>query len=108
LFWVYALSPSAPSQASFLWFLGFVNSWLTLLVAALFTTVVCLSFWRHRKPNLIFVGAAICLVGVYFIIYDVVSVWVPVYRDFLPLTDFWMVTLPILGVALWLNARNLK
>jgi hypothetical protein len=107
-FWVYALSASAPPQAGFFEVVGFMNSWLTLLITAIFTTVVCLGFWRHRKPNLIFVGAAICLVGVYFVIYDVVSVWVPVYRDFLPLTDFWMVTLPILGVALWLYARNLK
>ena len=108
LLWVYALSCSAPPQTGFLEFLGFVNSWLTLLVAALVTSVVCLDFLRLRRPSLRFVGAAICLVGVYFVIYDVVSVWVPVYRDFLPLTDFWMLTLPILGVALSLDMRNLK
>jgi hypothetical protein len=108
LFWVYALSSSAPPQIGFLEALGFVNSWLTLLVAAIVTTVACLDSWRHRKPNLRFVGATICLVGVYFVIYDLVSVWVPVYRDFLPLTDFWMLMLPILGVALWFKTWQLK
>ena len=108
LFWVYALSSSAPPQAGFFEVFGFVNSWLTLFVAALVTTVVCLDFWRHRKPNFHFVGAAICLVGIYFVIYDVVSVWVTAYSDFLPLTDFWMLTSPILGVAIWLNKRQLK
>ncbi len=108
LFWVYALSSLAPPQTGFFEFLGFLNSWLTLLVAAIVTSVVCLDFWRHGKPNFRFVGAAICLVGVYFVIYDVVSVWVPVYRDFLPLTDFWMLTLPILGVALWFNTNQFK
>jgi len=108
LFWVYALSSLAPPQTGFFEVLGFLNSWLTLLVAALVTTVVCLVFWCNGKPNFRFVGATICLVGVYFVIYDVVSVWVPVYRDFLPLTDFWMLTLPILGVALWFNSRQLE
>jgi hypothetical protein len=104
--WVYALSSSAPPQAGFLEALGFVNSWLTLLIAAIVTTVVCESFLRHKTPNLRFAGLAICLVGLYFVIYDVVSIWIPVYRSFFPLTDFWMLTLPLLGVALWFSFQR--
>jgi hypothetical protein len=103
LFWVYALSSSAPPQTGLAETVGFLDSGLTLFVAALVTTVACQDFWRHGKPNLRLAAAAISLVGVYFVSYDLVSVWVPVYRDFLPLTDFWMLTLPILGVALWRN-----
>jgi hypothetical protein len=107
LLWVYALSSLAPPQMGFFEAIGFVNSWLTLFVAAVVTTVACLDLWRRGKPNLRLLAAAISLVGVYFVVYDLVSVWVDVYRDFLPLTDFWMLTLPILGVALWFNARQL-
>jgi hypothetical protein len=56
LLWVYALSSSAAPQTGFLEARGFVNSWLTFLVAALVTTLVCLDFWRHRRPNLRFAG----------------------------------------------------
>lgn len=108
LLWVYALSSQAPPQAGFPQTIGFVNSWLTLFVAALVTTFICLDFWRHKKPNLPLVATAISLMGIYFVIYDLVSVWVPVYLDFLPLTDFWMLTLPILGVAIWHVHDNLK
>jgi hypothetical protein len=51
------------------------------------------------------VGTAIILVGVYFVIYDIVSVWVPIYLAFLPLTDFWMITLLILGVAVLFDSE---
>jgi hypothetical protein len=39
-------------------------------------------------------------------IYDLVSVWDPIYHAFLPLTDFWMVTLLILGVAILVDSRS--
>jgi hypothetical protein len=39
------------------------------------------------------------LLGSYFFIYDLVSIWVHVYSSFLYLTDFWMTVLPILGIA---------
>ena len=105
LLWVYALSSSAPLQEGFFEAVGFVNSWLTLLVAAIVTTVTGLVFWKNRKLNMRFVGVAIISVGVYFAIYFLVSVWLPIYRAFLPLTDFWMLTLPLLGIAILLNDR---
>ncbi len=51
------------------------------------------------------VGAALILVGSYFVIYDLVSIWVPIYREFLALTDFWMITLTFLGIAILLDAK---
>jgi hypothetical protein len=97
--WVYALLPLGTQQASLLDTVGSVNSLLTLLVAAIASTVAWLTFRQKKKLNTWLVGTAIILVGVYFVIYDLVSVWVPIYRAFLPLTDFWMITLPILGIA---------
>lgn len=103
LLWVYALSSSAPMQGGLFEVFGFVTSWLTLLVAAVVTTVACLAFRQKKALNMRVVAAALVLVGVYFVLYDLVAVWLPVYRAFLPLTDFWMVTLPILGIALLLK-----
>jgi hypothetical protein len=106
LFWVYALSFSAPAQAGFFETVGFVDSWMTLLVAAIVTVVVCLMFRKTRMLNLRLAGVGIILVGVYFVVYDLVAVWLPSYHAFLPLTDFWMVTLPILGVAICLLGQE--
>ena len=98
--WVYALSSSAPLQAGSFEFVGFLDSWMTLLVAGIVTTFACFAFKQKKKFNQTLAAAAITLVGLYFVIYDLVSLWLPVYRAFIPLTDFWMVTLPLLGVAL--------
>jgi hypothetical protein len=106
LLWVYALSSSAPPQAGLVETVGFVNSWLTLLVAAIVTAIACLSFRRKKTLNTRLVGVAIILVGAYFVIYDLVSIWSPVYRAFVPLTDFWMITLPILGTILLLKTAK--
>jgi hypothetical protein len=106
LLWVYALSPVATNQAGLIDTVGSVNSWLTLLVAAAVTTVASIIFEKRKILNMRLVGAAIFLVGVYFVIYDLVSIWVPIYLSFLPLTDFWMITLPILGVAVLLDSKT--
>jgi len=103
LLWVYALSSSRVLQAGFFEAVGFVDSCFTLLVAAALTTVACLAFRQKKALKLGLVGAAVVLVGVYFVFYDLVAVWLPVYRAFLPLTDFWMITLPVLGAALLLK-----
>jgi hypothetical protein len=101
--WVYALSASAAPQAGFFEAAGFVDSWLTLLIAALVTSIACFVFWRRKKLNMRLVGTAIILFGAYFVVYDLVSVWQTNYRAFLPLTDFWIATLPILGIAILLK-----
>jgi hypothetical protein len=104
--WVYAISPLETQQWSLFETVGFVNSMLTLLVAALVCAVVCFTFRQKKKLNIWLAGTAIILVGVYFVIYDLVSVWDSIYRAFLPLTDFWIITLPILGIAVLLNSRS--
>jgi hypothetical protein len=102
---VYAISPLETQQGRLIEAVGFVNSWLTLLVTAIVCTVVCLTFRVKKKLNILLAGTAIIFVGVYFVIYDLVSVWDPIYRAFLPLTDFWMVSLLILGVAVLVDSR---
>lgn len=105
LMWVYALSPSAPQQAGLINTIGFVNSSLTLLIAAIITVGAWL-FFRQKNKYKPLLGAALILVGVYFLIYAIVAVWVPIYLSFLTLTEFWMITPPILGVALLLDSEN--
>jgi hypothetical protein len=51
-------------------------------------------------------GTAIILVGVYFVIYDLVAVWVQIYLAFIHLTDFWMATLPVLGIAVFFGSEH--
>jgi LPXTG-motif cell wall-anchored protein len=86
-------------QAGLAYATGTVNSLLTLLMAAIVSAVAWFIFRQKNKVNKWPVGTAIILVGFYFVAYDLVSVWVPVYRSFIPLTDFWMITLRILGAA---------
>jgi uncharacterized membrane protein len=106
LLWVYAIWPIETQHWSLFGTVGFVNSLLTLLVAAVLCTVVCLTFRQKKKLNIWLAGTVITLVGVYFVIYDLVSVWNPIYRAYLPLTDFWMITLLVLGVAVLVDLRS--
>ena len=103
LLWVYALSPLGTQQAGLIDTIGSINSLVTLLVAAVISAVAWLTFRKKKKLNTWLVGTALILVGAYFVIYAVVSVWVPIYRSFLLLTDFWIVTLPILGITILRN-----
>jgi len=104
--WVYALSPSSAQNTGLIGVVGSVNSLVTLLVAAIVTSMMVLSFRQKKKVNMRLVGVALILIGSYFFIYDIVSLWVPIYREFLILTDFWMITLTFLGIAVLLNFRN--
>jgi hypothetical protein len=106
LMWVYALLPLGTPQIDLINALGSANSLLTLLVAAIVSTVTYLFFRQKKELNKCLVGTALILVGVYFVIYAIVSVWVPIYRAFLSLTEFWMITLPILGIAMLLNSKS--
>jgi hypothetical protein len=98
-FWLDTFSPLGPKQASFASVAGAVNSCLTLLIAAIITSAACLVLYRKRKVDTRLIGVALILSGSYFVIYDLVSIWVHVYSSFLYLTDFWMTALPILGIA---------
>jgi hypothetical protein len=99
LMWVYALLPLGTQQAGLIDTIGSANSLLTLLVAAIVSTVAWLTYRQKKNLNKWLIGTAIILAGVYFVIYALVSVWIPIYLAFLPLTEFWMIPLPILGVA---------
>jgi hypothetical protein len=103
--WVYALSPMGTQQASVLGVVGFVNSWLTLLTAFAACIVLWRKFRRNKKLNFCLMGTVMVLIGFYFITYAVVSVWVPIYLAFLPLIEFWLIVLPILGAALLLRTE---
>ncbi len=106
LLWVYTIWPLEPQYWNFFGTVGFVNSLLTLLLAAMVCTVMCLIFGQKQKLNISLAATAIALIGIYFVIYDLISVWDPVYRAYLPLTDFWMITLLLLGVAVMVDSRS--
>ena len=97
--WLYALSPLDTNQANLASIIGAVNSFVTLLIAFIITSLTCIVLYRKRRVNTSLVGIGLILFGSYFVIYDLVSIWVPVYQSFLYLTDFWMAVLPILGIA---------
>ena len=103
-FWFFALSPLGSQSGSLLETIGAVNSLLTLLVAGLVSVFACLPLIRiTKKINLRLIGAALVLIGVHFVIYLIVSVWVPVYSSFLGLTEFWMASLLIPGFGVVLK-----
>jgi hypothetical protein len=97
--WLDTFSPLGPEQASLATIAGAANSCLTLLIAGIITSAACLHLYRKRRVYTRLVGVALILFGSYFIIYDIVSIWVHVYSSFLYLTDFWMTAFPILGIA---------
>ena len=97
--WIDTLSPLGAKEADLASIVGGVNSFVTLLIAFIITSLACLVLYRKRRVNTRSVGIGLILFGSYFIIYDLVSIWVPIYRSFLYLTDFWMIVLPILGLA---------
>ncbi len=108
LLWVYALLPLGNQPTGLVDVIGSANSLLTLLVSAIVTWAAVLISMNKKRIDFMLAGIAIILVGSYFVIYDLVSIWSPIYRDFLPLTDFWMITLPILGIAIYLFTKNDK
>ena len=100
LFWLATLYPLGPKQLNLATIIGGVNSFVTLLIAWILTLLACIILYRKKRVNINLIGIALILFGSHFIIYDLVSIWVPVYKSFLYLTDFWMIVLPILGLAL--------
>jgi hypothetical protein len=107
LLWVYALSPLGNQQTSVIETIGSGNSLITLMVASMFSISAVLAFRQKKNANKWLIGTAMILIGVYFVVYFFVSVWVPVYRNFLSLTEFWMITLLILGIAVFVKDKTL-
>ena len=97
--WLDTLSPLGTNQTNLASIVCTVNSFVTLLIAFLITSIACVVLYQKRRVNTSLIGIALILFKSYFIIYDLVSIWVPVYRSYLYLTDFWMAILPILGIA---------
>lgn len=98
--WIDTLFPMGPEQLTIMIAVGALNSWLTLLIAGILTTVACFDFYKNKKMNKWFTGIALIMFGGYFIIYDFVAIWEPVYSWFFYVTDVWMVTITTLGTAI--------
>ena len=98
--WIDTLSPLGPQQATLMSTIGAANSYATLLISCILAVIACVGFYKTNKLNKWLAGFTLISFGSYFIIYDLVSIWVQVYSSFLYLTDFWMITLPIMGVAI--------
>jgi hypothetical protein len=108
LMWAYAISPLETQLGSLARTVGFVNSWLTLMIAAVVCAIVYLTLRQKNKLNIKLAGISIISMGGYFLIYDLVSVWDPIYRAFLPLTDFWMISLLVLGFTILVESRQMS
>ena len=106
LMWVYALVPLGTQQSSYINDVGSANSLFTLFVAGVVAVAAYLMFEQKKKLGINLMGIALVLVGLYFVIYGLVSAWVPVYRSFLVLTEFWLIVLPILGITLVKRQRQ--
>jgi len=97
--WADTLSPMGPKTASASTLVGETNSLVTLLVAGAVTTIACYTLSKGKRVWKPLVGTALILVGVFFIIFSIVAIFVPIYASFWYLTDFWILTLPILGMG---------
>jgi hypothetical protein len=98
--WIDTFSPMGPQQATIASIVGAVNSWITLLIAGALTAFACLRFYKTKKINKYLTSAALIGVGGYFLIYDLVAIWEPVYSWFFYITDVWMITILIMGAAI--------
>jgi drug/metabolite transporter (DMT)-like permease len=107
LLWLDALMTLGSKEISAVSMVGAVNSLVTLLVASVVTAVGCYGLLKNKPGGRKIAGLAVILVGAFFVIYSLVALFVPVYAWFWYLTDFWMISLPVLGAAiLRVNKRN--
>jgi hypothetical protein len=97
--WADTLLPMGPTDLGVWSIVGAVNSVVTLLATGILTTVTTKSLYRKQGFNNKYVGTALILFGTFFVVDSVVALFVPIYAAFWYLTDFWMLTVPILGVA---------
>lgn len=98
--WIDTLAPMNTQIANPLNIVGTVNSLFTLLVASALIAAGGLMLNENRASSKKLLAAGLIFVGAFFIIYTIVSLFVTIYASFWYLTDFWMLTLPILGIAL--------
>jgi len=107
--WLDTLAPMNTQGDNLMSTVGIINSLLTLLVAGVVSAWACFNLNKNRPNAQKPLAAGLILVGVFFIIFSFVAVFVPIYTSFWYLTDFWMLTLPILGTGILLSrARKVK
>jgi hypothetical protein len=96
---LYALPPFSFENP--VWLVGFVNSAFTLLLAGLLVTA---AFWSTFKKSGVYrnhlFGAALILMGVYVVVFLVISVLTPNYAVWIDLIDWWLIAMPVLGISL--------
>ncbi len=98
--WIDTLVPLNSQPENPINILGTANSIITLLLAACIFSVGSSRFNRGDKNSKNLFGYGLILVGSFFIIFSLVALFVPIYASFWYLTDTWMLTLPILGLAI--------
>lgn len=106
LLWQDTLVPMGPKEASAAYLVGAANSLVTLLVAGVVTAAGCYGIMKMRPWDRKVVALAVILVGLFFVVFSFVALFVPIYASFWYLTDFWMVVLPVLGVAILFAFRK--
>ena len=104
--WLDTLAPMNTQGGSLTSKVGALNSFLTLLVAGTVAAWGCLSLKRNSPNASRILAISLIIVGVFFLTFSVVAISVPIYASFWYLTDFWMVTLPILGIGVLLSREQ--
>jgi hypothetical protein len=62
--------------------------------------------WKP-KMRIYLLSLAVMFAGTYYVIYDFTSIFSPNYSAYLLLTDVWMVTFLVLGIALFYDNRKI-
>jgi len=103
-FWFFILSMTTTTLFENV---GMINSIFTLLIATLISLYAVTPLIHNtKKINSRIVGTSLTVIGIHFVIYFIVSIWVPIYSSYLYLTEFWMISLLIPGLIVLLNTRK--
>jgi heme/copper-type cytochrome/quinol oxidase subunit 3 len=102
LLWLDTLVPMGPKEATIATAVGAVNSVVTLLAGGIVVAAACYALYQRKTWGIRLAGVGLVVVGCFFVVDSAVALFMPVYASFWYLTDFWMVSLPVLGAAiLW-------
>ncbi len=87
---------------------GFLNSTLTMLVAALIWLWAFLPLIRGKSANFSTkkAGIGLVLLGLYFVIYIFVSLFNAGFQSYLMLTELWAISIPIIGLGMLKSMSN--
>jgi hypothetical protein len=86
---------------------GSINSVATLLLAALGSLIVFLPVIRRKRDSFSLrgFGAVLTYIGLYFVVFILISLINAHYLTWLPLTEWWTTAFLVLGVALVLRGN---